>query len=555
LSRLLVALAAAAVFAATLGTRDFIRDDRLLIAENQLLRQGWKAAPQIMTTGYWEMILGRNAPIQEYRPLLALSYLLHFTTTGAAAWPMHAANIALHCLVCVLLLEALRRRLGARAALAAALLFAVMPIHAEAVCYITSRSELLAAASVLAAWLLLEKQASGPRLAWGTAIFCAGMLSKEHVVLFPAFLALSDWAFHGRKPWERERRRTHLILAACAAAYMALRWSLLTHTMHGGVAYFHDRLVALLTFSRFALQRYLWPSVSGANLCADFSRPLLPDASPASVGAWLALAAWTALAAAAARAWLRRACWAFWILGPGLFLLPTCHLFFPLDSIGAERFLYLPSVGLAALLGMLFAWAASRWRTAARLTLAALILWYARASVERSRVWLSQRSYYEAALRCNPVSANALSSLGAALLESGETGRGETLLLQAAALDPALARPVYNLGRLAWQRADLNQAEALLEKALRLDATFTDARVLLALCREKRKRLDDAAALLERALADVPWHAAAEFNLGRVEMLRGRPAAARAHFLRFAQLAPDDPDARQAMILAGSLRP
>jgi Flp pilus assembly protein TadD len=546
----MVAAAAAGVYLMTLWTQGFIRDDRWLIAGNHLLSQGLAGVPHILSSGYVEMVMGSQAPIQEYRPLLTLTYLLHFITTGAAPWPMHAANILLHVTACCLLLTALRRRMSEPSALAAALLFAVMPIHAEAVSYITSRSELLTAVCVLGAWLLLEREASGPRLVAGAALFCAGLLSKEHAIVFPAFLALADWTFHGLAPWRAERLRVHIALAACAAAYLLLRGLVLSHAIHGGVPYFPGRITAGLTLSRFALAHYLWPSLSGTGLCADFSRPLVPDARPGDWSAWLAPAAWVAFGVTAANAVARRRAWGFWVLGPALFLLPTCNLVFPLDTLGAERFLYLPTIGLAALLGGFYGALEKNRPLLGRLALALTLLWYAGSTVRRNGAWLSERAYYEAAVSCNPVSAKSRSALGAVLVEKGEVEQGEAHLLAAMRLDPRLPQSYYNLGRLAWDRGDLDRAQQLSQRAVELDNSASDAKVLLALCLERRGRIAEAARLLDSVLVVMPWHTEALFNLGRLELLLGRPAVARPLFSRFAQLAPDDPDAPKARALA-----
>ena len=62
-------------------------------------------------------------------------------------------------------------------------MFAVLPVHAEAVAMVSWRSEMMTAACVLGSWLLLDAE----RLAAGTALFGAGLLVKEHAILFPVF--------------------------------------------------------------------------------------------------------------------------------------------------------------------------------------------------------------------------------------------------------------------------------------------------------------------------------------------------------------------------------
>mgnify|MGYP001586261319 FL=1 len=534
-------------YGATLAARGFIRDDRWIIAENPLMRQGWRAVPALLTTGYWEAAMGPAAPIQEYRPLLSLTFLLQRQMTGLSKAPMHAVNLILHILVCLLLWEALRRRMKAFAAAAAAAIFAVLPVHAEAVCALTGRSELLSAALILGAWLQFEQR----RLAAGCALFSAALLTKEHAFLFPVLLALSDWVFHGRLPWHRDARRTYGALAACAVAGLTLRWLFLSAAFHGGVAYFTTgRLIAALTYARFALRHYLWPSLTGADLCADFSRPLIPDEAASSLAGWACLLALAVLAALAVRALSRRRPWAFWALAPLVFLLPTFHLVMPLDTLGAERLLYLPSIGLAALLGLLW----QRWRaraaTTATLALAATLCWYTWATIQRSQAWGSEGAYYEAAISCNPVSSRARSGLGVALARSGRTQEARGRLLEAIGLDAALSPPYYNLAHLAWSEGDDAEARRRLRQALERDTSVSDSWVLLAVIEQTGGRLAEARAALERALILQPMNAAAEFNLGRLCLLDGRAAEAPAHFARFVALAPDDPDAPVARGLA-----
>ncbi len=238
--RAAVAAAAVAAFGVSLFGRGWPRDDRWLILEHPLLRAGWPGARELLFSGYVQPLLGAETPIHEWRPVLSLSFLLQRVTTGFAPLPLHAVNLALHVAVCLLVLEALRRRLPARAAAAGALVFAVLPVHAEVVAYLSSRSELLSALSVLGAWLLLgaPEKPSPRRIGLGAGVYLAGALSKEHALLFPLFLALADWTFAGRLPWSPERRRVHLALGLTAALALAGRALVLPELAGGGVPYF-----------------------------------------------------------------------------------------------------------------------------------------------------------------------------------------------------------------------------------------------------------------------------------------------------------------------------
>ena len=552
---LAVAAACAASYAITLRAVDYIHDDRWLIADNAFLHQGVRAIPTLFTTGYWEAANGRGGPVQEYRPLLMTTFLFQYLATGPALPPMHAVNLLLHLAVCGLLWEILRSRLRPPAALAAALFFATIPIHTEAVSALTGRSEVLSAALMLGSWLCLQARGR-VRPMPGAALFFAALLTKEHALLFPALLLLDDWTLRAPGPLGPERRRVYLPLAAAAALYLLLRRVVLEGAFRVGRSYFTGStpLASALTVARFDVLHYLVPALTGVGLCTDYSRPLIPDSGPASPGSWICLLALAAVLAAAG--WFlarRRSRWAFWILGPSLFLLPTSHLLVPIDTLGAERFLYFPSIGLAALVGALYARMKDRVRMAPALA-GALLLWYAAQTLARNLIWVSGESYYTAAVACNPVSADARSALGTHRILRGDVAGGESDLALAARMSPRSPHASYNLARLAWERKDAAQAERLLRLSLASEPGSGDAWNLLALVVSSQGRNAESAEYLEKALRIRPWDASARFNLAREYQISGRPDLAAAQYELFLESAPDDPQAEEARRLVAALR-
>lgn len=541
-----VSAAAAAAFGVSLFARGWPRDDRWLILEHPLLRAGWPAARELLLSGYVQPVLGAQTPVHEWRPVLSLSFLLQRVATGFAPFPLHAANLALHVAACLLVLEALRRRMGARAAAAGALVFAVLPVHAEVVAYLTSRSELLAALSVLGAWLLLDapRAPSVRRLSAGAGVYLAGALSKESALLFPLFLALADWTFEGRRPWGPERRRVHLALGLAAVLVLLGRALVLPSIADGGAPYFAGVSFStrLLTLAKFWSWHYARPALLGVGLCSDFARPLIADARPGDLSAWAALAAISALVLAAVRAVARREAWGFWLIGPCLFLLPTSHLLMNLDTLGAQRFLYLPALGLAAGAGTLFARLEARRKTAARAGLAAVLLGLGARAAVRAADWRDDAAYYRAAVACNPVSAKARAGLGLAFLRAGNAAEGEAALLESVRLNPALPDPQLNLALLSYGRGDWAQAEARLERARALSADAPDALTLRALLDERRGDWAGAAAALERAVAVRPDDFVARFDLARALVSLRREDEAIAQLERCVRLAPTDAD-------------
>ena len=538
----ILALAVFAAYGSSLKSNAFVYDDRYLIADNPFLHERSAGIAPLLCTGYWQAVDGNGAKVQEYRPVLMLSFLAQILISGFSARAMRLGNILLHLLVCCFLWEILRRKMGPDVALAGALIYAVMPIHAEAVGLLTGRSEVLSAAFLLLSWLALEEETSGG-LALGLTLYAAAVLTKESSVMFPFLMAINDWVFFRRKPWEKKNRASQIGLWLTTAIALVPRMMVLPAPFHGGIPYFQDgRLIAALTFARFSLAHYLWPSLTGAGLCTDYSRPLIPDSSPASIAAWLILLSVAALFAAAAwRIVKKRSSLSFWLLAPCLFLLPTSNLILPLDTLGAERFLYLPTIGLAAGWGFLY------WKTkkiAPRLThicLVGLCAAYVFLLIRRNRIWNSPLDFSRAEIACNLVSAKAWSSLGSDLIMLGKLQAGKADLKHAIVLNPNLSDPYYNLARLEFFKGKLSQAQIFLNEALRKDPDSADAWVLLGLCAQGQQLQKSALADFEAALQINQANPLAQFDAGRLCLILSDFNCARRHWGIYLRLAPEEP--------------
>ncbi len=531
-----------AVYGRWVPGADFIHDDRWIIQENALLRGGWSAAPAVAATGYWEQAQGSAAPVSELRPLLMLSFLGQSALFGMRAAPMRAANLLIHFLAGFLVLKVLSRRFPADAALAGALLFAVLGVHVEAAAALTGRSELLSAAFILGAWLLLEDPVR-PRAAGGVLLFLMGAFTKEHTFLFPFFLALGDWVFHGLLPWSARRRGVYAGLAGAGAAALAVRLAVLDRPFHGGAAYFAATapLDAVLTWAKFFALHYAVPAAAATEFCSDFTRPLIPDSGPGDAAAWACLAALILAGGSILYGLARRRPWSFWAAGPALFLLPTTHLVVSLDTIGAERFLYFPALALCAGLAGLYRLVQARSKAAALAGAGLLILWQGWSASARAKTWNSSLDYYRAAVSCNPGSARAHSALGAELLSGGDDAQGVRLLERSISLNPKLSHPHYNLALRAWERGNKKEAEARLKNALERDPSSADYWVLWGVIQEGLGRPGPARQAHERALALRPWDERAHYNLARLSLLEKKPVDAAEHLDRFLKSAPQDP--------------
>ena len=300
----------------------FIYDDQYYLVQNPAV-QG-QASP-------WTSALG--APEQAlWRPLTVATFAWQWQGPGAAG-PLLAANVALHLLVSLLVLALGRRLLGSRpAALAGALLFAVHPVHAEAVAWVSGRAELLAAAGVLGAWLAWLRPGASSAAA-SAALLGAALLAKENALVAPLLFVAGDWLLLRRPP----QRARLLLLAGVVAAVWCARLAVLPRALPGGAPFgdvpLPGRLFVAAQILGESLRLCAWPLPSRIFFPRD--EFLAPRAA-----AWIALA--TAVLVATL-CWRRRRDVAACLLLVPLALFSVLNVV-PIGATFAARFLYLPSV-------------------------------------------------------------------------------------------------------------------------------------------------------------------------------------------------------------------
>ena len=171
----------------------FAFDDVPIIKENRAIRQ-LSNLRAIFGNGYWP-----ENRVFLYRPLVIFSYALNYSVVGLKPFTYHLVNVLLHAgnsaLVYCLFVALFEAR---GVALAGAAAFALHPIHTEAVANVVGRAELLANAFLLLGWLWYLKGSDTPapaRTRWvgsSVAAFALALFTKEHTVILPGLLVLSD---------------------------------------------------------------------------------------------------------------------------------------------------------------------------------------------------------------------------------------------------------------------------------------------------------------------------------------------------------------------------
>lgn len=541
---LLAAVAAFAVYAGSLGG-GFVYDDLPIIVENPLLLSGTPA--QLLGSAYWR----RPGPGRGglYRPLTIASYAANARLTELSAPAFRTVNALLHAAVSALVvLLSAGLGLGAPAAALAGLAFAVLPVHAEAVASVVGRAEILAAGFSLAAWACLLGAAGPGRLAAGSALFLAALLSKESAAALPAAVAAADFARRtGRwRETARARAPVWLALGVVLALYLFWRAHILGAAFHVGRPYFGGLgwPEIPLTMARFFWRGWVFGGATGLGLCADWSRPSFPDSTAGDLVGWAALLLAAVCGAWSARDALARRSTA--ALGALVFLLlaaPMSNLLASMEILGAERMMYLPSFGLCLLAAALWERRpAGRWSTAAA---AAILLAWSGLTAAQARVWGSSQTLWEATAVCAP--GNQRVNAGLAMVRAGQNRREEAreLLRRSLAAEPGHGAAVFNLALLDFEDGKPAAAEAALagfETAYPGDARVAALRGRIA---EETGRPAEALAHYRRSAGIDPLYTLAHRNLGLLYARAGQTAAARAELEAALRLDPSDGEIRK----------
>jgi tetratricopeptide (TPR) repeat protein len=515
-----LALYAGALYAGGLDG-PFVFDDAVAIERNPWIRSLWPPSVPLSPP--------RETPVAG-RPLVNATFALSYALGGLDPHGYRLFNLALHVACAGVLFSLVRRSLAFRrvadadgVAFAAAAIWLAHPLTSECVLYATQRTESLMALCYLltlegTSRATLRPDEVGRRRGRALAITaaCLGMASKESMVSAPLAALLYDAAYASGCLRAALTRRTGLYLGLAAswlplaALQLGLPRTLSTgfDTGVGVSTYLAHQMQMLTTY----LKLVVWPH----PLVFDYGWPL--PLAWSAVG-WQALGVATWCLTALALAW-RRPAVGFPVLVGLMVLAPSSSLVPIATEVGAERRMYLPLAGFAALFAtggyrVLRATTGSRRRARqlGALLCAGLLFALGATTRARTRDYADEERLWRSVLRVRPEQPRALLNLGETLRERGRLDEAEDLFAAALRSYPSYARAEAHLGLVALDRGQPERAEAHLSRALELDPKHGDVRTNLGEIQARAGRIDEALATWRDALARDPELAYAANNL------------------------------------------
>lgn len=484
--------------------------------------------------------------------MLGFSYWIDYQRSGTEPGSYHVTNVFMHLLTSVLIASICARFLtwakvdGRRRdvlAVFSGALFLLHPLQTESVAYVASRSEVLSVFFCFAAFALFLYKGDGsmkwPRALAIVILFGAAVVTKEHTVMLPALVLLTDYY------WKRGGLRKNAILygmialAGAGGAAFVLRTLRNANTAGFGMkglspgTYFFTQCRVIWIYVRLFLLPF------GQNVDADIplSRTLLDRG---------AIAGLVGLLAVVTAAWIYRKRWPLAAFGVFVFLLllaPTSS-FAPIKDVLAERRVYLPFLGLL-LICLEFL---RRLRTEQIVWAgAAVAVACATLTYQRNQVWASPLALWQDTVAKSPRKMRPRFQLAYAYYEQRQCQQAAQQYEVASELEPPSQDLLVDWGLALNCAGRYQEAIYKLQQAL-LFRNSAHVRAELGMVYAKSGRVPDALQEFAQAEKINPRFEMTYVYRGNIAELAGDRAAAAREYQRALAINPLNSAARDALV-------
>ncbi len=336
----------------------FVWDDFDFVARNPAIRS-WSNIPS-----YFTSTIGYSESQQHviYRPLRCISFTIDYSIWRLNPFGYHLVNLIIHTLNALLLFYIAKQTLSKLASLFAALIFASHPVMTESVAWVKGREDLLCVLFVLLAFYCHQNRNKDAkhclyrhRLSLLAIIFfILALLSKEMAFTLPAIILIYDWLFRSdsqgcSQPQKIFRWGYYLSYFVIIGIYAILRTKALGRA--GQAPYLAGGFYETMLSMQPALLHYYKLMIIPVGLCADyFHLPFYNSLLEPKV--FLSAIVLASILSLGMLGWRRIPLFAFGILWYYTTLFPVSNVI-PMVQLIAERFLYLPMVGICLAIGAL----------------------------------------------------------------------------------------------------------------------------------------------------------------------------------------------------------
>ncbi|EFA01829.1 protein O-mannosyl-transferase Tmtc3 [Tribolium castaneum] len=435
----------------------FVFDDISAIKDNRDLRPH-SPLLNIFFNDFWGTPMHKEQSHKSYRPLCVLTFRWNYLLWQLEPMGYHLVNMLLHSVVCLMYFRMCSMFLPELSSFVAAMLFAVHPIHTEAVTGVVGRAETLSSVFFLAAFMLYAKASKSKKstgwkylsfsmLSIATAMLCkeqgitvAGVCAAYEIfvtqkVRLPEIKHVVKAAITAKSsyhlPWSSEATKRLLVLSATTMCLLLARLQIMGSQLPVFTRFDNPASVAptparQLTY-HYLISVNLWLLLFPCNLCCDWTMGTIPLVETFADGRNLAtIAAYTFFTALLVTAYTtenrqQRTVILMSLALMALPFMPASNLFFPVGFVIAERVLYMPSMGFCMLVA--YGWtvlAEKKGKKLAFFLLSILVVTHGTKTYLRNWDWEDEYSIFMSGLRVNQKNAKLFNNVGHALESQGK---------------------------------------------------------------------------------------------------------------------------------------
>ena len=571
-------------------THDYTQDDAIVIYDNEFTTKGFAGISDLLTydtfRGFFK-VDGKEKLVSggRYRPLTPVMFAIEYQLFGSNPMMGHIFNILWYALLVVVLYLTLERLFLRQESaghwrymiFAACILFAVHPIHTEAVANIKGRDEIICLlGSIASLYYALRWFDDGKSkyMVYSGLLFFLALMSKENTITYLAVIPLALYTF--RKSSIANSFKYVLPALLGTFAFLAIRSSVIGFDMGGTpmelmnnpfLKWSNGGYVALSKLESLptmihCLGKYLGLMVMPHPLTHDYYPRHIDIMSWGDITVIFSAILYLALTAYAVLNLNKRSVVVFCIIYFIATISIVSNIVFPIGTNMSERFLFMPSVGFALFVAYL------GWKNFDKNPLiikgvfAIAVIGMIGKTVSRNMVWKDDYTLFTTDVHTSKRSAKILNAAGGTKSNRAsklEEGPERTKLLQEAiqhTTDALEVHPNYKnamliQGNSYFYNKEFEKAVGSYERILSLYPGDNDGESNLAVALrdagkyygEKKNDLANAEKYLKRSIAIRPDDFETNRLLGVANGIKGNHAEAIKYFTKVAELQPNDASA------------
>ena len=421
---------------------DFVLDDGIVVAENTVVKKGFKGIPELLSQESFSGYFGEQKDLlvgARYRPLSLISFAIEYGMFKDNPMGYHILNIIFYGITALVLYRLLFLFFPARekdlwfwtVPFLTTLVFVTHPVHVEVVANIKSRDEIYGLIlSLLTLYLSLRylDKKSAVALVLSGITYWLALLAKENSSTFLAIIPLSAYFF--RKVSWKDVGFIMIPLIVAFGIYFTMRYtsigyikgadpsslSVMNNPFKG--MSFGERTATIF----YTLLQYLKLLIFPHPLTHDYYPYQIPIMNWTKLGSLSGLAAYLALGFFALKGLIQKSKYSYCILYFLVTLFVVSNLLFPVGTFMNERFLYMPSIGFCIVIALFFTQVLPRWiksNTILYILFGLGIIGFSIRTLARVPAWKNGETLNSASIKVSKNSARANLFYGNVLFQKG----------------------------------------------------------------------------------------------------------------------------------------